>query len=478
MVEYLISGSLYGINGNLTTTALLNNPSQPIIYSNLSLGFKLPWRILLIPQAQFEFTKTRLGSTKLDIEKKFMKSGTIKVSWEHNYLVNIRNVQFSIRYDFPYAQTSFNSMVGDISTNFTETARGSLMYDHHSKWVGTGNLVSVGKGGIVVVSFLDLNYNGKRDFGEPKTGGLNVKVTGGRIEECERDSCLRIFDLEPYATYFLEIDPNSYDNVSWQIRNPVISVIADPNSFKLVEVPVVVESEISGMVFKQTGHTLEGQGGIWIRVFRNDTIPVHRLLTETDGYFNYMGLTPGNYTVRPDKNQLEKLNLESKPDSIRFTIGSMLEGDYIGGIEFILSPSFQDSLIALPPLPEEEIISSSEQRKVAPDEPVKKNVTPLDDSSVAMNKTPSGIIQDHVVKQAKTVETLLTVQIGAYKNQFNAIRALERIDQLTTLHPVVESENGYFKVRVKGFKSEMEARAFIRLVASNGMEGCFIVWPE
>jgi len=55
---------------------------------------------------------------------------------------------------------------------------------------------------------------------------------------------------------FIEIDKNSFDNISWQIRKPVISAAIDPNQFKLIEIPITVYGEGTGMVYVQRAEGL------------------------------------------------------------------------------------------------------------------------------------------------------------------------------------------------------------------------------
>lgn len=106
----------------------------------------------------------------------------------------------------------------------------------------------MGKGGITVIPFLDLNNNGKKDAGEPRAFGLKLRGNGGRIEQNNRDTTIRITDLEPYINYIVELDPASFENVSWQISKRNYSIAIDPNKLKIIEVPVVVSDEVSGKV--------------------------------------------------------------------------------------------------------------------------------------------------------------------------------------------------------------------------------------
>ena len=106
----------------------------------------------------------------------------------------------------------------------------------------------MGKGGISIIPYLDINANGKRDQGEPKAYGLNLRASGGRIERSEKDTTIRILNLEPYTDCFIELDQSSFDNIAWRLKNRTMNVAVDPNMLKLIEIPIIVVGEASGTV--------------------------------------------------------------------------------------------------------------------------------------------------------------------------------------------------------------------------------------
>ncbi len=344
--ELLFSGTVYGISTNITTYALFNYPANPYVYSTFSLSFRIPGRIIMVPQTQFEYNSSRFVSIKIDAEKQIFTHGVVKLTLEQNFAAGIRNVQVGLRYDFPYAQTGASAIFGNKNSSFIQTARGSLMFDGKTNWVGANNLTSVGKGGIVILPFLDLNDNGKHDKGEPKVTGLTLHMTGGRVVQNKRDSTVRILDLEPFTSYFIEIDRSSFDNVAWQIRKPVISVAVDPNMFKLVEVPVSVLGEATGMAYIQTNQGLLGQGRIIVSFFRPDSTLAGRTLSEADGYFSFLGLAPGAYFAKIDAGQLKKLDMAASPGILPFKINCTRDGDQAVGLDFVLSPNHPDTTSA------------------------------------------------------------------------------------------------------------------------------------
>lgn len=340
--ELLISGSAFGVNTNLTTYAMFSDAVSPYIYSNLSLGFRFWKGFIFIPQVQYEYTQNSFVSMKFELEKRIFKHGVLNVSYEQNFSYNIRNIMVGFRYDFSFAQTGISAMSANNTINMTQSARGSLMFDEKTKYVGANNRTSVGRGGIVIAPYLDLNYNGRREKNEPRAFGLNLLSNNGLIEQKKQDTTIRILDLEPYTNYYIELDRNSFDNIAWKIQKPIISVTIEPNQFKLIEVPITIAGEASGFVYLDGINDQKGQGRIIVCFYNSNSTLVARTLTEEDGYFSYLGLPPGSYVAQVDTAQLHKLNLVVTPDSIDFNISQSLEGDIADGIKFILRSRFSN----------------------------------------------------------------------------------------------------------------------------------------
>ncbi len=65
------------------------------------------------------------------------------------------------------------------------------------------------------------------------------------------------------------------------------------------------------------------------------------ILTESDGYFNFMGLPPGHYIIQPDRAQMKKLKLKPQQPAYDLYIGTKREGEVIDDIHFILERNDQ-----------------------------------------------------------------------------------------------------------------------------------------
>ena len=532
--ELLLSGALYGVSTNFTTYGLFTDPSHPYLYSNLSLAFRLPSKITFTPQIQYEYVLNDFIAMKANLEKPLFKNGFLNVSFEQNFKSNITNVELGLRYDFPYAQTGFSARQSNDVSSFVQSARGTLMYDRKTNFFGAGNRTSVGKGGIIFLPFLDLNCNGRRDPEEPKVAGLNLRIDGGRIVKNDKDTTIRVFELTPYTSYFVELNKNSFENIAWQIQKLTMNVTIDPNMFKVIEIPIAVMGEASGTVYEKGIREKRGLGRILINFYRNDSILAARTMSEADGYFSFLGLAPGPYKARIDSIQLTKLHMTSTPSIIPITVKRTKDGDVIDGMEFSLQSTLKDTTSVKIPVPEKKILpiplkedtmgkaigkrDSTKVEKILPvNRPAKdsillkkrdntkvEKVTPiirapkdslllkkLDNTKVEKTspviKAPKDSILlkkpiEKIAPVRKPVQTLKAInesgtqiQVGAFIIKANALTAQKRLKAVTGRTCVIVFEEGYYKVRVTGFSGRIEAASYVPKLVSNGFPEAFVI---
>ncbi len=446
--EWLFSGSLAGVSTNLTTYGLFVDHNNPYLYSNLSLAFRLPGGFVFMPQAQYGYSQNELISAKLVVEKHLLEHAFLNLSYEQLFSTNLKMTELGFRYDFSFAQTGATVRQSGKTTTLVQYARGSLINDRKTKYLGTDNRTNVGKGGISVVSYLDLNSNGRKDAGEPKVYGLKLRANGGRVEKSERDSTIRILGLEPYTSCFIELDPNSFDNVSWRLPKKTLSVTVDPNILKLIEIPVTVVGEATGNVTLENEGERKGLGRIIVNFLKANQNSAGRALTEDDGYFSYFGLAPGRYTVRIDTTQLKKLGMISDPESRQFDIAAGIDGDIESGLDFILRPKPGDTTGIKTPVHEKPVIK----------------------------KDTSYLIVHEVTQELVTIsEDSYAIQMGAFKNKANAESYRKKIAKILGKPVEIIIEDDFYKVRISNIKERKEVDEYISVLHQNGVNEVWVI---
>ncbi|HOO98247.1 MAG TPA: SPOR domain-containing protein [Bacteroidales bacterium] len=447
--EWLFSGTMGRVNANMTTYGVFIDELKPYFYSNLSVAARLPARFVIMPQIQYSITKNEVLSAKLKIEKHLGDKAFMNISFERLFAYGMNIAELGIRYDFSFARTGFSVRQSGKRTTFIEQASGSLIADPATHFLTAENRPNVGKGGITVIPFFDLDNNGLHDRGEPRVPGLNLRVNGGRVMISEKDTTLRVLGLEPYTSYYIELDAGGFESITWQLPYKTISVKADPDILKTVEVPVLVVGEASGTVYlEEEDGTRRGQDRVIVNFYNDRLEPAGRLLSESDGYFSLFGLKPGNYFVRPDTTQLRKLSMTSEPDSIFFTVKGGKEGDFIEGLDFTLRKIVKEE---------------SHEEKIIPVVPV-------------VRKDTSYIIVHEVVEELVTIaEDCWAIQLGAFRQKRNAEamrRSLEKI--FGTKVDIVVADN-FYKVRINDIKTRAEVDEKIEVLRRNGITELWVI---
>ncbi len=327
------------VNANLMGYASWIDRKTPYVYGNLAMGLRLGKGFTIRPQTQFDVSNREVVSFKTEVEKKIQRLGFFSISYENNIRMAYQSVDFSFRWDLRYSQTNLALRLSKNSVTSTQGARGSLAFGSGNNYIHIDNRSAVGRGGITIIPFLDINHNRVRDKEEPIVSGLRVKINGGRMLRERSDSINRVIEMEPYACYLLELDESGLENISWQIKNKAISVYIDPNQFKKIEIPVFPMGEANGRVYLQDSKGLKGLGRIVVNFYRSDGSLFRKVLSESDGFVTFLGLEPGDYYAKIDSDQLKRLKMISIPESILFTIQPMENGDIADGLDFILKPA-------------------------------------------------------------------------------------------------------------------------------------------
>jgi len=503
---FLLSGSSKGINANFSTTLSYYNPNTISYYnpknisatSNIVFSFLLPKKITLRPSLLYDFSLKKIISTQWQLDKPLFKKGYLNVTFNKDFITKLNNsLTIGFHYDFSFMRTDIQSQFSKNNNSFTQTANGSLLFDHKSHYIKATNNSMVGQSGLTFYAFLDLNGNGIKDRNEPKVFGLNLRVNGGSIERRDKDTTIRVFNLIPYTTYLVELDNNRFQNIAWKVKKTALSVYADPNQFKTIAIPVEINSEVAGSVNYTNKNGTRGLGRIYVDFYKSNGTLFGRILTESDGYFSFMGLKPGDYTARIDSFQLANIRMKATPEIKTFTVKLSKDGDFIDGIDFTLRSTGKDTIeIEVPKVDSSKIkiinyASTGGKESVAngvnkPELRVESTLPgvrysqglpvsgKLDGKNI-MNKAgdlkavnlkgnPNASLikatdQYAVVSEAEGQRC--SIQYGEYTSEKDALSDQRTITTTTGIPVIIVKEGDVYKLWIEGFNSRREARAFL-----------------
>ena len=184
---------------------------------------------------------------------------------------------------------------------------------------------------------------------------------------------------------------------------------------------------------------MRAQGRIQVNIFDQDDNLVARTQSESDGYFNYLGLAPGTYYAEVDKAQLAKLKYVSVPKRFDFEIQPSENGDIIDNIEFQLMKPVAETQASVKEEPKPVVAEEKKPVVIEEKKPiVKEAVVTIPPADIA---------------PAATVTHQFFIQAGAFKNKKNADRLVKDLTKLTSQKWFIETEDGWYKVRTGYFAS-------------------------
>lgn len=458
MTELLFSAYYKQFNANLSSYSNWVSGKSAYMNSMLALSYRMRNGMTVRSSAQFSFSGQKILSYKTEVEKRFIHNGYVSVSFENNTALNSNSVNFSFKYDLSFAQTNASARISNREISTFQNIRGSLAFGDGKKHVHATESSNVGRGGITIIPFVDVNHNGKYDKSEPKAANLKVRINGGRFLDSEKDSIINIIGLEPFISYNLELDDKNFENLAWRISVKNYKVVIDPNQFKIIYIPVIPVGEVTGTVRLKTDSTLSGTTRILIDFYNKKGVRVAQSMTESDGYFDYLGLEPGEYTARIDSLQLSRLNYRSTPYEIPIKIKSSVDGDIIDGINLTLE------LNSATINPDTSGVKKSVKSNYSVSE---KIVYPSKDSdridTVRLITSNEPTVQLPVSDTIISKETLTKkeshfyVQAGAFRSSEKADKMIKELSGIIEYPTGIVVEEGFYKVRIGYFKTRDEA---------------------
>jgi len=250
----------------------------------------------------------------------------------HNWLLRVeggwdQNLGSSLRIDVRanLAGLRFNSrnqVYGDGAQGL-QTLRGSVLAGGVGG-VSVSDGRAVGRSGLSGVAFQDLNGDDVLDPGEPVISGVRIRTPGGTIRT-GADGAYEIWDLVPFETMVVEVDPASGPGGQWTPTRTRFVLRPDPNQFTMLDIPFARTVEVLGEVRLQpSGRRMAGLDVILLDESGNEA---YRATTFTDGVFYFMGVRPGRYraVAAPEGLATRGLGAEALVVEVRPTAEGLVE---------------------------------------------------------------------------------------------------------------------------------------------------------
>jgi hypothetical protein len=426
-INALLSGRYRNYSTNFSLASNWISDKDPYITSTIIFGHRLRNGLTIRPSLQYNVTDKTMTFYRAELEKRMAKM-SYSISYERNMQFQLNNVSVNFKYDLPYARTNASVAYIDNLSSFSEGAQGSVTFGGGNGTILTGNNSSLGKGGVLIFPFLDLNQNGIRDKGEKLVLLNSVKVSGGRAIISKKDSIVRISDLNSFINYNIEFKNDDLENIEWKFKHNTYQILVDPNQYKKVDVPILVLGEVNGEIYLNEGVNLKEVSRFVVQIYDDHNKKVAETLSESDGYFSYLGLKPGKFVVKVDDKQLEKLDYRSSPQLHQVTIEVSEDGTIVEGLDFQISTKDTNEVSEGSDPVSPEVKIKFEQKKlletITP-KPIKKTL----DTEELCYSIEVGVYKEHSMpKELQNLDTVFYEELadGNLQYYYGFFRTLER----------------------------------------------------
>jgi hypothetical protein len=175
------------------------------------------------------------------------------------------------------------------------------------------------RGGIAGRVFLDVNADGRRQDDEPVLPGTRVLVVNHWLT-ADSEGHYQVWGLSPYQEAIVAADTTSLASPWWVPAFGSASVLPAPNSFRTVDLPILIGGIVEGSLMLDGPTSLPSDRAFTLTLIESTTGAKTTLETFSDGSFYRSGLRPGHYIATVDPSALAPLRLTA--DSVHFTLAA------------------------------------------------------------------------------------------------------------------------------------------------------------
>jgi hypothetical protein len=301
---------------------------------NTSYSFKRQWTVY--SQLSADISNTKFTSARIQLQKRLSHRVYFSSSAIYDFNNKATTVTLNAFINLNAIRVGYSAQSSQNDLSGTLEISGNVIFGGAVAPISLFNRSMTGKCGIDAMVFLDIDFDEIRDSNEPLLAGITIGISKGQQVITKNDSVYRFMSLEPYTPYILSISDGGMQNISWILKYKTLAVYPDPNTIRKVYIPVHPMGEVSGNIsYIRNGKQLPASRINILFIDQNGKTAAS-VLSEDDGYFDFLGLAPGNYIMKIDPQQLNAIGCISYPAEQSITIQINPDGDYIDGIEFQL----------------------------------------------------------------------------------------------------------------------------------------------
>lgn len=276
----------------------------------------------------------KLEQTEVQFSKTILRKGRLQISFARNFLGNFNLLSLGLMVDFNGTRSSTTMRNSSNRITFTQNFLGSIGYDQYNNNLAFSNRQQVGRAATAVRMFVDNNNSGTFDEGDEIIKDNAIRIGRAGITSINDKGIIHLTQLQAYNRINLDINKAA-------LRNPLLipafdqfSFVADPNQFKVIDIPFYTSGIISGTVQRVHNGTKTPLPGLRLHLANKEHSFLKELRTFSDGTFYAYEIPPGTYSLEIDSAQLEFLDAVSVPQQLTFEVRPRAMGDFIENLDF------------------------------------------------------------------------------------------------------------------------------------------------
>ncbi|QMU65638.1 MAG: hypothetical protein GKR88_16025 [Flavobacteriaceae bacterium] len=309
------------MNSSSSDNALVSELNRSQFGLDINAG-----RAVKINLQYFDDFKTEQSKQSiLNIQYKPNSNFSMRISASCRAAFRDINVAVSLRYDLSsfLVKTDINYGSGGFSNS--NALSGSYILGNKGGRSTLKSNADVGGTGALLIPFLDKNNNGFKDNDEPMVKGVRLNFEGGNQREFLENGSIYIHKMTPGIVQEVELNQDRVENIYHQLVYKTIGIRPQAGLYSTIFLPFREVGEIEGVVSfdKKIGRPSR------VSIYNMENKKIATAKVESDGYFSYLGLIPGNYYLKID---VKDMDIEHTITPFELLPNSE-EGAYLGGLK-------------------------------------------------------------------------------------------------------------------------------------------------
>jgi len=256
-----------------------------------------------------------------DLENEDITTGSLGMNWNNGKFILSPRVSYG-------SNDEFNAYLS-FSTSFGKEPRSGKMKFSSTKLAR--------QGAVSARAFLDKNNNKVFDNGDEPLSGVAVKADQAHKKAVtDPDGIAFITGLNKNRPTDITLEKETLEDPFWEPGRKGNSIMPRPGHVEIIDMPVITTGEIDGTLFVENGEReKKSLNHAPLQLLDSTGKVVQEIKSEYDGFYLFMKIPPGTYSVRLDPDFEKGLGTE-KLAPIPVTIGD--DGTVVNGLDLVFSP--------------------------------------------------------------------------------------------------------------------------------------------